>query len=143
MFLGTWFTCDNCSTSRIPSCLGLGVPRERYPVSHRLPDAVNDFLPCTSVFALVYHVLQCCLSNAALSITTFHKSRASNPSIRSPASKEVTSDSVELWDTDVCFLHIQTNVRLPNIHKIRPEADFESPTSPAKSESWSELNRQC
>ena len=30
------------------------------------------------------------------------------------------SDSVELWDTDICFSHIQqigTNVRLPKIHK--------------------------
>ena len=37
------------------------------------------------------------------SITTFHKSRGSNPSIRSPASNEMISDSVELWDTGVCF----------------------------------------
>ena len=39
------------------------------------------------------------------SITTFHRSIASNPSIRSPASIEVVSDSVEMWDTDVCFVH--------------------------------------
>ena len=47
------------------------------------------------------------------SITTSHKSRARIPSISKPASKEMISDYVELWDTDVCFLHIQimgTNV---------------------------------
>ena len=35
----------------------------------------------------------------------------------------------DLWDTDVCFLHLQltgTNVRLPKIQKIFPEVDFES-----------------
>ena len=49
--------------------------------------------------------------------------------MRSPASNEMISDSVELWDTGVCFLHIQlmgTNVRLPNISKTHPEVDFES-----------------
>ena len=43
--------------------------------------------------------------------------------MRKPASKETFSDSVELWDTEVCFLHIQligTNVRLPKIHRILP-----------------------
>ena len=57
------------------------------------------------------------------SITTSHISSAGTPSILKPASNEMISDSVELWDTDVCFLHIQlmgTNVRLPNIHEIHP-----------------------
>ena len=39
----------------------------------------------------------------------------------SSASKEITSVSVDLWSTDVCFLHIQligTNVRRPKIHEI-------------------------
>ena len=56
------------------------------------------------------------------------------------------SDSVELWDTAVCFLHIQlmgTNVRLPKIHKTSPEVDVESSRSPAKSESWNKTCRQC
>ena len=69
------------------------------------------------------------------SITTSQKSRARIPSIRKPASSEVISDPVELWYTEVCFLHIQlmgTHVRLPNIHKIHPEVDFESSRSPAK-----------
>ena len=42
------------------------------------------------------------------SISMSHRSRVSNPSLRSPASREVTSDSVELCETEVCFLHILT-----------------------------------
>ena len=41
------------------------------------------------------------------SVTTSQKSRAGHPSILTPASNEIISDSVEHWDTDVCFLHIQ------------------------------------
>ena len=55
------------------------------------------------------------------SITTSKKSRANIPSMRRPASKETTSDSVELCETEVSFLYIQlmgTNVRLLKIHKI-------------------------
>ena len=52
------------------------------------------------------------------SITICQRSRTR--SMRSPASNEIISDSVEPWDTDVCFLHIQlmvTNVRLrKNLH---------------------------
>ena len=67
-----------------------------------------------------------------------HKSRAGIPSNLNPASKEMISDSVELCETEVCFLHIQlvgTNVRLPNTHNVPPEVDFESSRSPEKSES--------
>ena len=44
-------------------------------------------------------------------------------------SNEMISDSVDLWDTDVCFLHTQligTTVRLPRIQKLPPEVDFEA-----------------
>ena len=61
------------------------------------------------------------------SINPSQWSRASRQSIRSPASNEMISDAVELWDTDVCFLHIQpmeTNVRLPKKHKTLMEVDF-------------------
>ena len=50
-----------------------------------------------------------------------HKSSACIPSILRPASKEMISDSVELCETKVCFLHIQlirTNVWLPKIHNV-------------------------
>ena len=36
-----------------------------------------------------------------------HKSRASNPSNLNPVSKDMISDSVELCEAAVCFLHIQ------------------------------------
>ena len=58
-----------------------------------------------------------------------HSSRTINPSYLSPVSKEIISDSVELWETDVCFLHIHligTNVWLPKVHNAPPEVDFES-----------------
>ena len=61
------------------------------------------------------------------STTTSHNSREGSPSIFKPATNEIVSDSVELWCTDVCFLHNQlmvTNVQLPKIHKIPPEVDF-------------------
>ena len=51
---------------------------------------------------------------------------------------EMISASVELCETEVCFLHIQligTNVWLPKMHKIPSDADFESSKSPTKSES--------
>ena len=59
------------------------------------------------------------------SITTAQRSRASNPSIRNPASREMTSDSLQLCETEVCFLHIQltgTNVllRKKKKHKTPP-----------------------
>ena len=41
------------------------------------------------------------------SISMSQKSRASNPSMRDPASREMISDSVELCETEVCFVHVQ------------------------------------
>ena len=72
-------------------------------------------------------------------ITKSERSRAGIPSMRKPASREIISASVELCETDVCFLHIQflgRNVWLSNMHKSTPDVDFESSRSPAKSESW-------
>ena len=68
-----------------------------------------------------------------------HKSSAGITSNLNPASKEMISDSVELCETEVCFLHIQvigTNYWLTKMHNVPPEVDFESSRSPAKSESW-------
>ena len=56
--------------------------------------------------------------------------------MRKPAPREMTSASIELCETKVCFLHIHligTNVRLPKMHRIPPDVDFESPRSLAKS----------
>ena len=72
-----------------------------------------------------------------------HNSRAGNPSNLIPASKEMISDSVELWETAVCFLHIRligTKVWLPQTSNVPPEVDFESSRSPAKSESWNSVS---
>ena len=75
-----------------------------------------------------------------------HNSRAGKPSNFSPVSNEKISDSVELWETAVCFLHIQligTNVWLPKMHTLPPEVDFESSRSPAMSESWNSPSLHC
>ena len=74
------------------------------------------------------------------------RSRAGIPSNLNPASKEMIADSVELRETEVCFLHIQligTNVWLPKTHNVPPEVDFESSRSPAKSESWNSPSLHC
>ena len=75
-----------------------------------------------------------------------HNSRANSPSMRNPASKEMISDSVELCETAVCFLHIQligTNVCFPKTHNVPPEVDFESSRSPAKSEYCNSPRLHC
>ena len=82
------------------------------------------------------------------SMTKSQKSSASKPSIRKPASNDMISDSEELWDSDVCFLHIQligTNVGLAQKHKTPSDVDFESSRSPASSESWNPVDHgeQC
>ena len=69
-------------------------------------------------------------------MTSSQRSGAGIPSMRTPASREIVSDSVKLCDTHVCFLHIQltrTSAWLPNVHNVLPEVDFESSRSPAKS----------
>ena len=80
------------------------------------------------------------------SITMYQRSSAGIPSIRKPASREITSASVELCETEVCFLYIQlfgTNVWLPKMHRIPRDVDSESSKSPAKSESWKNPNLHC
>ena len=67
-----------------------------------------------------------------------HKSSAGILSNLNPASEEMISDSVELCETEVCFVHIKligTDVSLPKMHRIPPDVDVESSRSPAKSES--------
>ena len=61
------------------------------------------------------------------SITKFQRSRAGIPSMRKLASREIISASVELCETEVCFLHIQlvgTNVWLPKMRKSPPGCWF-------------------
>ena len=52
------------------------------------------------------------------STTTSHESRAGIPSIRSPASNEMISDSLDVWDTDVCFLHVHVSVESQNSSRL-------------------------
>ena len=78
-----------------------------------------------------------------VSTIRFHTSNAGLPSNLNLASKEMISDSVELCETEVSFLHIQlvgTNVWLPKTHNAAPDVDFESSRSPAKSEAWNSPN---
>ena len=84
-----------------------------------------DIFACTVSLHLIIDlsfstVISYCLmdvfsKNAILFSPHPTEKKARIPSIRKPASRE-KSDSVELWDTDVCFFQIQltgTNVRLP------------------------------
>ena len=129
-------TFGGCSISRFLASvdvLVLFLLMEWFCVPHKSPWAS---LACLSVSFVERNT----------SITASQRSRASNPSMRNPASKEIISDAVELWDSDVCFLHIQlmgTNVWLPKTHNVRPEVDFESSRSPTKSESWNSPNLHC
>ena len=121
-FEGTWSTFDRstfwCNTCLILCVLWISTPVSR--VHAWVGFGILGVVPSTS-------------------ITKSHMSSAEKPSMRNPASNDMISDFVELWDTEVCFLHIQlngTNVRLPKMHKTPPDVDFESSRSPAKSESW-------
>ena len=90
-----------------------------------------DKFPCTCLLSFVFPWRTVTIR--------FHKSSAGTPSNFNPASKEMIYDSVELCETEVCFLHIQligTNVWLPKTHNVPPDVDFEFSRSPAKSESW-------
>ena len=72
----------------------------------------------------------------SISIIKFKRSRAGIPSVRKSVSREIISASVELCETEVCFLHIQlfgTKVRLPKMHKSPSDVYFESSRFPAKS----------
>ena len=80
------------------------------------------------------------------SITKSQRVRAGMPFMRKPASWEIISASVELCESEVCFLHIQlmgTKVQLPKKKKILLDVNFESSRSPAKSESWNNPNLHC
>ena len=99
-----WYNGPNATIDqRLGFCLGLDV--------RSLSGSPTQFLAAGLVVGDV--VL---FDERNTSITTSQKSKASSPSILNPASNDIISDSVELWDTDVCLLHIQlmgTNVRLP------------------------------
>ena len=79
------------------------------------------------------------------SVSKSQKSGAGIPSMRKNASRKITSASVELSETVVCFRHIHltgTEVWLPKMHNVPPDVDFESSRSPAK-KSWNNHNLHC
>ena len=76
------------------------------------------------------------LKNATLLSQRLVDREAGFPSICKPASKEITSDSVEAWNTDVCFLHIQLMGHMFDIRKF-------SSCRQKKSESGKWPKRQC
>ena len=93
-------------------------------------------------------VSQCCLSNETLqSPHPINREQVVHPfAVRHPTKQ--LPISVELWDTDVCFLlHIQpTGDKMfdyQGIRKIPPEVDFEPSRSPAKSVSRNKPHREC
>ena len=110
-FTRTWSILDK-STCVVVICLGLGVIFGLATVSRELV-TIEFALPCVE---------------RKTSITTSHRSRAGKPTIRNPASKDMISDSVELWDADVSctsnwwrqMFGFRKNIRLT------PEGDFES-----------------
>ena len=110
-------TSDRLSTSRIFSSFELEF-RDKF-IDASWPDVSVFFEECNSSIS---HPT----NNSKESVHPINQEQEM-PSIRKPASDEIISDSVELWDTAVCFLHIQligTNVRLPKIHKILREVDL-------------------
>ena len=73
-------------------------------------------VPCDTSFSMLWVKQECNTST-----TKSQRSEPGVPSMRNPASRETTSDSIELCETEVCFLHIQpprTNVRRPKMHWI-------------------------
>ena len=130
--------CENWTFERTRSTLfkTLNIPRDCWPCAWLASRQTTGFT-VQSWFRVVFPRTETIRS---------HKSRAGIPSDLNPASKEMISDSVELCETEVCFLNIQlvgTNVWLPKRQKITPEVDFESSRSPAKSESWNSPSLHC
>ena len=120
-FTRTWSILDK-STCVVVICLGLGVIFGLAAVSRELG---------TIEFALS------CVERKT-SITTSHRSRAGKPTIRNPASKDMISDSVELWGADVsCTSNWWRQMfGFRKKHKTPARGWFWILTAPAKSESW-------
>ena len=127
-FTRTWSILDK-STCVVVICLGLGVIFGLATVSREL-GTIEFALPCVE---------------RKTSITTSHRSRAGKPTIRNPASKDMISDSVELWDADVsCTSNSWRQMFGFRIeHKTPSRGWFWILNVPAKSESWKNPNRQC
>ena len=88
---------------------------------------VADRFPRGSLTSLVLLVWFGLVRNEILqSLNPKDRERESHPCVNLHR-KKITSASVELGETEVCFLHIQligTNVRRPKMHRIPSDIDF-------------------
>ena len=100
-----------------------GFQVEKLPCKTRCELETSErFLDCSSSHKFPW-ILDWFKEEFQTSITK--SQRAGIPSMRKHASEEITSVSVELCETEVCFLHIEllgTNVRLPKIQRIFPRS---------------------
>ena len=106
--------------------------QHQFPLSFALPTFVTSFV-CSDL-ARDFSLLECdatglsVLESATHQFTKSHKLSARIPSNLRPTSDEISSASVVLCETAVCFLQdrpIGTNVRLPKTHNVPPDLDFE------------------
>ena len=84
------------------------------------------------------HQVTLCQWLIGMTMTKSHGAKAEMPSKRKPASKDLTSDSAELCEIAVCFLHVKfigTKSGLPKMNEIPPNVGLESSMPPAKCES--------
>ena len=94
-----------------------------------LCEVKNKLHVCSWTGRLVLYGSDSCFQE--LQTIRSQKSRARIPSNLNLASKEMIFDSVELWETEVCFLDIQligTTVWLPKMHNVPLDVDFVSLT---------------
>ena len=85
-------------------------------------------------------------AGAKTSITCSHRIKRGMPSSLVLASKAITSDSVDEWETAPCFLQIHvmgTNVLGPTSTRYAPVVDFESSRLSAKLASENNVSLQC
>ena len=76
-------------------------------------------------------------------ITKSHRSTAGIPSVRKPPSKVITSDSVELCETEVCFLHIHLFLTRVHVHDARSRTDHVTTRNRELSVSHERAHSEC
>ena len=106
--------------------------QNQFPLSFALPTFVTSSV--RSDLARDFSLLEChatglsVLESATHQCTNSHKLSARLPSTLRPTSDEISSASVVLCETAVCFLQDQkigTSVRLPKTHNVPPDLDVE------------------
>ena len=150
---GSWETMSHCGTPSFGNYLN---PLLRCPQTNttKLPDAKigrlrehNQYYSTRwSFLEIVWLVRDLCLCSQGQKQSDPTNRERETRLISNPASKEMISDSVELWETAVCFLHINL---------LEQKYDFQKHTMflqkwilnpqdlPAKSESWNSPSLHC